>query len=347
MEKEKYDVIIVGGGPGGLRCAEILGTAGKKVLLLEKNNVIGPKVCAGGLTRKAIAYLHDMGLPDDLIENTFDSIVFRKRKFKTYIDFGQTFLYTIKREKLGRWQFGKLKNMHNVTVQTGALVTHITKECIVFSGGQKAYYDYLVGADGSCSLVRKFLNIDIERYGVAFQHIVHSAEYDNIEIVLDSRLFHAWYAWIFPYNGSVSIGTGYFPKITSGAKTRKKFDQWLKSENIDVKDAKIEAHPINCDYRGFQFGNVFLVGDAAGLTSGFTGEGIYQALVCGEEVAKLILDQNYHSNEIDEILREKKVHEFLVRLLIVAGPLRDMIFYLVVFFVKIPFLGRTLLRILS
>jgi flavin-dependent dehydrogenase len=33
---EKFDVIIVGAGPGGLKCAEVLSKSDKKVLLLEK-----------------------------------------------------------------------------------------------------------------------------------------------------------------------------------------------------------------------------------------------------------------------------------------------------------------------
>jgi len=50
--KNKYDIIIVGAGPAGLSCAEVLAKGGKSVLVLEKNKKIGPKICAGGLTTK-------------------------------------------------------------------------------------------------------------------------------------------------------------------------------------------------------------------------------------------------------------------------------------------------------
>ena len=50
--KDKYDVIIVGAGPAGLSCAEVLAKGGKSVLVLEKNNEVGPKICAGGLTAR-------------------------------------------------------------------------------------------------------------------------------------------------------------------------------------------------------------------------------------------------------------------------------------------------------
>ncbi|MDY6972321.1 MAG: NAD(P)/FAD-dependent oxidoreductase, partial [Thermodesulfobacteriota bacterium] len=46
---ESYDVIIIGAGPGGLSCAGELVKSNKSVLLLEKNNIIGPKICAGGI----------------------------------------------------------------------------------------------------------------------------------------------------------------------------------------------------------------------------------------------------------------------------------------------------------
>ena len=70
--ENKYEVVIVGAGPGGLRCAEILGQAGKKVLLLEKNAVIGPKICAGGVTRKSIKLLK---IPKELLEKSFESVI--------------------------------------------------------------------------------------------------------------------------------------------------------------------------------------------------------------------------------------------------------------------------------
>ena len=39
----KYDVIIVGGGAGGLATATLLAKSGRKPLLLEKNDGVGGK----------------------------------------------------------------------------------------------------------------------------------------------------------------------------------------------------------------------------------------------------------------------------------------------------------------
>ena len=47
---KRADVVIVGGGPGGLTCAERLAQKGVEVLLLERKSAFGHKVCAGGVT---------------------------------------------------------------------------------------------------------------------------------------------------------------------------------------------------------------------------------------------------------------------------------------------------------
>ncbi len=51
--KNTYDVIILGAGPAGLKYAEELKNTKLSVLLIKKNQIIGPKICAGGLTRLA------------------------------------------------------------------------------------------------------------------------------------------------------------------------------------------------------------------------------------------------------------------------------------------------------
>ncbi len=66
---ERHDVVIVGAGPAGLKAAEVLAGAGKDVLVLEKNEVVGPKVCAGGVSVKC----KELGIPENLLERSLDS----------------------------------------------------------------------------------------------------------------------------------------------------------------------------------------------------------------------------------------------------------------------------------
>lgn len=42
--RKEYDVIVVGGGPGGVTCAAFLAKWGLKTLLIEKNERVGGKM---------------------------------------------------------------------------------------------------------------------------------------------------------------------------------------------------------------------------------------------------------------------------------------------------------------
>ena len=223
---EKYDVIIVGAGPGGLQCAEVLSRSNKKVLLLEKNKIIGPKVCAGGLTRKAISFLQ---LSDDIIGNRFESIVFRKEDKQTRLMFGEDFVYTVDRKELGQWQLNKIKNS-NIVIRTETRVTKVSKNYIVINDTEKIYFDFLVGADGSNSIVRKYLKLKTKYIGVALQYILPKDEIksEDIQIFFNSKLFSAWYAWIFPHKKYVSIGCGYFSKVMNAKTAVRNFETWMK-----------------------------------------------------------------------------------------------------------------------
>jgi geranylgeranyl reductase len=340
----KYDVIIVGAGPGGLKCAEILSQQHKRVLLLEKNEAIGPKVCAGGITRKSFKFL---GLPKEIVGKDFDNIVFKNFSHQTKLFFGEKFIYTVDRKKLGEWQLEKLKNS-SVEVRTKALVSEVTAEYVVLNDSEKVGYSFLVGADGSNSIVRRHLGLKTKNIGIGFQYLIPRQErYSDIELFFDSKLFNAWYSWIFPHADFVSVGYGCFPRVMSMQKARANFEKWAELMKIDLSIGKFEAHPINCDYQGYAFGNVFLVGDAAGLASGFTGEGIYQALVSGTDVAKKIINPKHKTMLIAEIIRERNLHHVMLAIVYLFGPLRDTIFWLVIMITKSKAVARFLLRILT
>ena len=319
---ESYEVIIIGAGPAGLNCAQKLAEAGKKVLLLEKNKVIGPKVCAGGFTASDLEYLN---LPDELLDCKLDQAVFSTPLQRTFLKFEKDVIYTVDRKDLGQWQLAKLKKT-NATVRTEARVTKIEKNHIVINNSEKFGFDRLVGADGSYSMTRKFLKIPTKKLGVAIQYLIPSNKHYEFEFIFNSDLFGPGYAWIFPHKNYVSVGTGGDPRYLSAEKLKDNFIQWLKNEKIDVTGLEIQGSSINYDYRGYKFGNVFLVGDAAGLASGLTGEGINQALNSGEEVAKMIIDEKYVSDKIEKIIKMNKRHTQIVDLFYRSGGLRKIEF---------------------
>lgn len=330
------DVIIVGAGPAGLRCSEVLSNSSLKVLLLEKNSVIGPKVCAGGLTGKGMDYLH---LPDELIEFRYNKIKLQVNRLPFTIKHHREFAYTIDRKEFGQWQLSKISNVSNIEIRTNARVTDITADTITVNGEQIGYKT-LVGADGSNSGVRRYAGLKTEKVVAAIQYIILTTRYQDFELYFQPRKFHAGYVWIFPHKDYVSVGTGCDGKLFPTSTLKDNFHAWLKKHKIDITNARYEAFPINADYQGYKFGNVYLIGDAAGLASGFTGEGIFQALISGEEIGKQILEPSYEPN-LERLLRNQHYHERLYSLSNQWGKVRVLLYYAGMFLLKFSNKWRT------
>jgi flavin-dependent dehydrogenase len=320
MTYKIYDVIIVGAGPAGLRCAEILGNSELSVLLLEKNAKMGQKVCAGGITRKDLAILD---LPDEVIEHKVTRTAVHSRNKRSSANAPKPFIFTLSREVLGDWQYKQLENT-SVKVLKKAKVTEINKDWVLVNGVDKYGYRYLVGAGGVSSIVRRYLKIPTERRLIGIQYLIPSKEEASLGIYMDTKLFKAWYAWKFPHENHIAVGCCADPKLMPAAELKKNFSTWLDNKGFDTTNAVYQSWPISYDYRGYKFGNIFLVGEAAGLASGFTGEGIYQSLTSGDTVARTILDSNYESKAMEDVLSYNKIQYRIMKFLYYAGPFRGM-----------------------
>lgn len=319
----RFDVIIIGAGPGGLNCAKHLARKALKVLVVEKNTRIGPKVCAGGLLNHTLNYL---ALPESLIEKKFTAVTFatpkKKRALRLHL---KNILCTVNRETLARWQLEQMAR-HRIEIRTGTRVVGIEKDHIIVNRSEKIYFRCLVGADGSNSITRRYLGLGRTRLGMGLQYLLSSARHRDIEIHFDANLFSTGYAWIFPHKAYVSIGTGGDLNRIRPKQLKKNLDTWLAQKKISPAKGFFQAFPINCDFRGWWFNNIFLIGDAAGLASEFSGEGIYQALVSGEAVAGAILNPAGRPVKLQKVISRHRRHRILSLLLQKSGNQRKRLF---------------------
>ena len=324
---KQYDVVIVGGGPAGLRCAAVLGESSLSVLLLEKENGFGDKVCAGGITRKDLSV---MDIPDNIIEHriTNTAVISAKRDSVTSAD--EAFVFTLDRKDLGQWQREQI-NKDKVDIRNSARVTEIQPDYLVVNGEEKIGYKHLVGADGYNSVVRKYLKIPQEKHLIGIQYIIPDPiENPRLEIHLHAKYFKSWYAWVFPHKNSLTVGCACDPKMMSAGKLKENFHIWLKEKGFNIENARYESAPISYDYRGFKFGNIYLIGEAGGFASGLTGEGIYQSLVSGETAARTIMDEQYVSDTFKSVIRYNEIQYKIMKFLYRAGIFRGTVYELIV-----------------
>jgi geranylgeranyl reductase len=300
-----YDALIVGAGPGGLACAAKLAQNNLRVLVVDRKSVVGPKACAGGITWNGIV----PRVPDHLIEQSFADQTIITRFQNICVSEKHPIIATVNRKELGQFMASEARKC-GADIATSALVESITEGSATLHSlsTQKrytVYFDYLVGADGATSKVRKYLKIPTVHTGVGVNFQVEG-NYKKMEWHLLTHYFHSGYGWIFPHKNTFSIGA-YIPYgIYSGSALKNRTLRWAKDSGIDLQNLKCSAGYINFDYRGYQFGRTFLVGDAAGLASALTGEGIYPAIISGEAVAKKIINPSEDVPEMLRIIRQQQ-----------------------------------------
>ena len=302
-----FHTVIIGAGPGGLACARMLADHGIQTLVLERKENIGAKVCAGGITWGGLI----SQVPRDLAEKSFPVQHIITRLQKVRIEEPTPIIATVNRVKLGNHMARQALNA-GAEIMTGRQVKEINGQTLIIEEKesrkrQEISFDYLVGADGSNSLVRRHLGLTSNKMGIGINYQI-SGDLSRMEWHLNSRFFRNGYGWIFPHGKTVSIGA-YVPRSVMPAQQLKKgLIAWAETRGFSLAREQARADYINYDYQGWRFGRIFLIGDAAGLASGLTGEGIYPAIISGEEAARTIIDPDYSSTVMKGLVRKQRLH---------------------------------------
>lgn len=306
-----YDVIIIGAGPGGLACACSTAAHGLKTLVLERKETLGKKVCAGGITWNGLL----KKVPVDISERHFFKQHIFTRFQTTCVDSPTPIIATVNREKLGR-EMAEKALQAGAEIRLGCQVTAIDRnriQCINKKSGTHDQYSCtsLVGADGSSSLVRRSLGLPVTATGIGITYQI-PGDYPEMEWHFDSSLFASGYAWVFPHRDSVSIGAYVDARRMKASRLKANLLHWGKKQAYPLEQYKASAEYINFDFRGWRFANTFLVGDAAGLASGLTGEGIYPAIISGETIGQFIANPGSSTAALLNLIKNHKRHANMV-----------------------------------
>ena len=305
---ETVEHLIVGAGPAGLRAGQVLADAGRETLVVEKRAEIGPKTCAGGLTPKTVAILRGLGLPENAGLARVGHVVFAPEHPVT-LDPDGTTVVTLSRKELGRYQAGWTRAA-GAEVRAGCPVRELDlagKTALV--GGARMRWRHLIGADGSDSAVRRALRLPSPRGYFAAEYNLDGVRLEPLRVECDPEL-GGGYFWVFPHHDYTSVGAVASKHVVRPATLRAYLDARLERLQLAGHGEPLEGATLEVDFRGLHFaGGVHLAGDAAGVPSALTAEGIYSALLTGEEVARGIIDPAHPSRRVTRWLRVKRRHD--------------------------------------
>lgn len=319
---EDVEHLIVGAGPAGLRAAQVLAEAGREVLVLEKQAEIGPKTCAGGLTPKAMQELEALGLPAGATLASMGHVAFAGGR-AVALDAEATVIHTIPRRDLGQHQL-RWARAAGAEIHAGVAVRQIDLATrTVGVAGRTLRWRHLIGADGADSSVRRALGLPSPRAYFAAEYNVPGLRLDPLRVECDPASLANGYFWVFPHAAYTSLGAVAPKHLVRPAALRRYLETRLDRLTVHRQGVAFEGATLEVAYHGCHFaGGVHLAGDAAGVPSSLTAEGIYSALVTGEEVARVILDPRSAAPKTARWLRTKRHHDRLARWLARPGRRR-------------------------
>lgn len=300
---EKFDCIVVGGGPAGATAADDLARQGVKVMLLDKAGRIKP--CGGAIPPRAI---EDFDIPDEQLCAKIRSARMISPKNKAVdMPIENGFVGMVDREHFDEWlrvraaQNGAVRRIGSFESlqrndRDGLTITYKTSQGEAITVATQ----YLIGADGAKSKVLKqgLPKVKPAPYVFAYHEIIKAPEAGNdnayydakrCDVYYQGRLSPDFYAWVFPHGNSASIGVGSAKK---GFSLRNAVADLRKDANI--ADAELIRHegapiPMKPIKRWDNGRDIIVTGDAAGCVAPASGEGIYYAMASGRMAGEAVL----------------------------------------------------------
>jgi menaquinone-9 beta-reductase len=317
---DRYDVLVIGGGPSGAAAAYWLAQRGRRVLVVEKKRFPREKTCGDGLTPRAVRELHDMGLAEPLADYLrYDGLrsiahgVTLELAWPDHPDF-PPYGYVIRRRELDDMVAGQAVKA-GATMWPAAEATDPLVEGGLVTGAivhrkesgtrEPVRARYLVVADGANSRFGRALGAARDRsypLGMAVRGYFESPYHDDpwIESHLDLRDREGnhlpGYGWVFPVgDGTVNVGVGLLSTFSGwkSVNTSRLMDafvatappRWGISPETACGPPTGGKLPTGGSVRPATGPTWVVVGDAGAAINPFNGEGIAYAYETGRMAA--------------------------------------------------------------
>lgn len=293
---DRYDMVVVGGGPAGSVAAGTAASMGVKTLLLEKDRDIGiPVRCAEG-----VAVVH---LPKYIPVNE-KFIDCRISKINFISPAGLVLPINLNEEgvilnrKVFDLELAKQAARQGAQVITRANVTGLEKTgnqwMVKFEHFAKNYYvgtPLVVGADGVETRVGRWAGlktnlplIDIES---CFQYQLYhpSIKNDCVDLYFSNEIAPGGYLWIFPKgNNCANVGLGISGNKTDIMSAKERLDNFVVKTfpNASILSSTAGSVPSHKVPKNIVADGIMLAGDSAHQDNPLTGGGILAGMAAGK-----------------------------------------------------------------
>ncbi len=229
----KYDIIIIGSGPGGYVTAIRASQLGFKVAVVEKENLGGICLNWGCIPTKALLksaqvydylkHVDEYGLKAEAIDKDFSAVVKRSRNVAEGMSKGVQFL--MKKNKIDVLNgFGKIKPGKKVDV------TDAEGKTTEYSA------DHIIIATGARSRELPFMPIDGKKV-IGYRQALTLPEQPKKMIIVGSGAIGVEFAYFYNSMGTEVTIIEYLPNIVplEDEEVSKQFERSLKKQGIKIK----------------------------------------------------------------------------------------------------------------
>jgi geranylgeranyl diphosphate/geranylgeranyl-bacteriochlorophyllide a reductase len=317
-------IAVVGAGPAGSWASTLLARRGHSVTLID-SQAPWEKPCGGGVTAKALT---SCGIfESDLPRNNVDQItIYFGDKLCVSVT-PQDPIAVVSRRELGQYLLEEARKSGVSIVKTR--VTSIEQNgrgWRLTARDSSLQSDFLIGADGAASLVRRSVGIALkpEDLSVTLGYFIPGKFQAHMKIYFVPEF--EGYIWSFPRENHTSFGliTRSEPGWTSRAKTL--LSNFIVADlgSEILEQAEFYSAPVPClgprTWKKNQISGAgwALIGDAAGLVDPITGEGIYYAFKSAQILAETIDQPGQYAMKIGntigkELARSSRMYKRFYR----------------------------------
>ena len=300
--EDKIRVIVAGAGPAGSVCAYLLLKSGIDVVLLDRAKFPRDKICGGGLTYKAYHFLEQV-YPD--LHYDYNSVnhirVWVNNKHTCEID-AEKEIRIVERKGFDHQLLKEYIQAGGCFVNEGLKEIHEENDgriVVTLSNGDQLWCDYLVGADGANSRVRKYLNPRPTIKMLIMEQYMEKSGVNEIGIGL-SKHYANGYFYRFPNNSFDAVG---FCDLNN---TADKFRAVLKENGLE--ESRLKGAFITISTDDPIHNHIILIGDAGGFSNRLTYEGLFYAFQSAKNACDAIVSGKTFQ-ETNRLIFKKKRHE--------------------------------------